>query len=90
MNEECIGKLLSGPIAVEQLEACVHSVLKSIAQTNSGSRIVLTSNGVKAGYLTETVPFDEVKVLRYWRGALGIKTELSYHNKFVGVLLLKK
>jgi hypothetical protein len=57
---------------------------------NFNRKILLKYNGIKVGYLANKVPVEEIKVMRYWSGPFGIKTELSYQNKFVGVLLIKK
>jgi len=90
MDAECIKGLFSGPIAIDELEECVCTVLKTVTQIDSGSKVILTSNGTKVGYLARVIPLDEVKVMRYWQGALGVKIELSYQGKFVGVLLIRK
>lgn len=90
MDTDCVKGLFAGPIAIDELEECVRAVLKTVTQINSDAKVILRSNGTKVGYLTSMVPIGEIKVMRYWQGALGIKTELSYQDKFVGVLLLKK
>jgi hypothetical protein len=90
MDADCVKGLFAGPIAIDELEECVGAVLKTLTQINSGAKVILKSNGTKVGYLTSVVPIGEIKVLRYWQGALGIKTELSYQGQFVGVLLLRK
>jgi len=90
MDKECVKELFSNPITIDELESCVHQILKNVELVDFGKKIVLKSNGVKVGHLFTRVPIDEVKVSKYWQGPFGIKTELSYQGKFVGVLMIKR
>jgi hypothetical protein len=90
MDKECVKELFSNPITIDELESCVHQILKNVELVDFGKKIVLKSNGVKVGHLLTRVPIDEVKVSKYWQGPFGIKTELSYQGKFVGVLMIKR
>ncbi|MGC8758271.1 hypothetical protein [Caldisericum sp.] len=90
MNEECVKELFSKPITIEALEVCVPQILKKVELVDKGSKIILRYNGSKVGYLLNKVPIEEVKVMRYWSGPFGLKTELSYEGKFVGVLMIVK
>ena len=90
MEEDCIKALFSNPIEIEKLEECARTILKRVSMVNFNGKILLKYNGIKVGYLTTKAPVEEIKVMRYWSGPFGIKTELSYQNKFVGVLLIKK
>jgi hypothetical protein len=91
MAEECVKELFAKPITSEALETCVHTILKKVSIMNSPKKkIILKANGTKVGFLTEKVPIDEIKISKYWVGPFGIKTELSYQGRFVGILMLRK
>ncbi|MGB9695487.1 MAG: hypothetical protein ACP5SB_06340 [Caldisericaceae bacterium] len=90
MDEECVKSLFANPITTEKLEPCVIQILKKVELVDKGSKIILRYNGSKVGYLLTKIPIEETKVMRYWSGPFGLKTELSYEGKFVGVLMIEK
>lgn len=90
MDEECIKDLFSQPLTKELLKPCVVQILKKVEMLDVKMKIMLQYKGHKVGYLVSNVPIEDIKILRYWHGPFGIKVELSYNDKFVGVLMISK
>ncbi len=90
MEEECAKNLFNNPIKIEILQSCVIKILTKVEMFDMNRKIILRYNHRKVGYLLSRVPIEEIKILRYWISPFGIKTELSYKDKFIGVLLINK
>jgi hypothetical protein len=89
MEKGCVKELFANPVEIEKLEECARKILKYVTMININGKILLKYKGNKVGFLIIKAPVEEIKVVRYWIGPFCIKSELSYQNKFVGVLVIK-
>ncbi len=91
MDEElCTKELFENEITINKIESCMRLVLKKVQMSEYRGKIIMKYKGEKVGYLLLDAPIDEINVYHYWSGPFGIKTELSYKGKFIGVLLIRK